>query len=420
MTFPETHYIFFGGCNEGYSGSVLGSVEITVPSSNIDSSDYPNIKVALTRTVTATRQRPGNDRRQRGGFFKRIQERPTIQAHSNPHNEQTSSTDTETLTQCYLWHTPDDIQHHPDHDTTRLKFNFMIPVHYKTPPTVETMLGALSYSLTATSTFASGWTKTTSQPIRILRRAIPDYCRTIHHIRNFSDSGIAISLDLTPDESPALDMKTSYTGKLTANRTIMPGNRVSERWHVVIKELRWRIEETVKVLSTSGHGDTQEVKDEGVRQLCNGIQSGNWSVLKYQRKGNVTDGDTIEIPFNISIPRSANVAEEMGISAYTSDTKQSCRPDVYECSARPPTLEKRTALSVNHRLRLDIVAGVDTIDQATGKLVDRKHLWKLFGAAFRLPIYEFASSEEVPDTAFLVNDIPPMYEDEFQPPAYEI
>ncbi|RJE21503.1 hypothetical protein PHISCL_06165 [Aspergillus sclerotialis] len=418
LTSPDTHYIFLGGYNEGYSGPILGSVEITVPSS-IHSSGYPNIKVALTRTVTSTRKRPDTTYQYSCGLFKRIQKRNSIQDKSTPKSEQSSSSDTETLSQCYLWHTPNDIQYNHDNNMARLKFNFAIPVHNKTPPTTETMLGSVSYAITAISTSIDGAKTTTSQPIQILRRAIPDFYRTIHHTRSFFDERVAVSLDLTPDESSAPDTKASYTGRLVAHRTIKPGRRPSERRHVVIKELRWRVEETVRVLSISGHGGTRDVKDECVRQLCDGSHSGHWSISKKLLKGEMAHDETIVVPFDIGIPRSANVAEEMGISAYSPDTKQPCRHDACECDTRTPTIDKRIVLSVSHRLRLDIIAGMDTIDQDTGRLVDRKPLWKLFGAFFCLPIHEFASPEDIPDAAFLANDIPPMYEDGFQPPSYK-
>ena len=411
LTSPDTHYIFFGG-DEGYSEPILGSVKITVPSSSITSSDYPNIKLALTRTVTSARKPSDAVHPHNYGLFKRIQKRGLVRDKDAPKSEQTSSTDTETLSQCYLWHTPNDIQHHHDNDTASLKFKFAIPIHHKMPPTAKTMLGTVSYAVTAISTSKCGVTTTTSQPIQILRRAIYDFSRSIHHTRGFLDERVAVSLDLTP-ESPAPDRKASYTGKLVAHRTIMPGRRASERRHVVIKELRWRVEETVRVLSISGHGDTRDVKDQCIRQLCDGSQSGHWSVSKKLLKGEVTHDDTIAIPFDIIIPRSANAAEEIGVSAYNPETKQSCRHDTCESNTR-------IALSVSHRLRLDIIAGVDTIDQVTGRLVDRKPLWKLFGALFCLPIHEFATSKDVPDAAFLANDIPPMYEDGFEPPGYKI
>lgn len=420
LTSPETHYIFLGDHGERYCEPVLGSVEVTVPSSNIGLSGYPNINVGLARTITSARRRPDTPRRSNGGLLQKLQKRRSARDNTPSIIEEGSSADSEMLMQCHLWHIPDEIQHNHHNNTAKLKFNFALPIPHKTPPTIETMLGTVSYAISATLTSTCG-EKTTSQPIHILRRAIPDYCRTIHHSRSFSDEQFAVSLDLIPNKSPGSDMKASYTAKLSTQRTMIPGPRETEMRHVVIKELKWRVEETVRVLSIPTHGGVQDAewKEERVRQLCDGSQTGHWSVSKTLRKGQAKN-NTIEVPFHIAIPRNANVAEKIGTSAYNSDTKQSRQRDISPgCYSNNPTLPKTTALFVTHRLRLDIIAGADTVDQVTGRLVDRQSLWKLFGASFSLPINEFASPEEVPDAAYFANDIPPLYEPGIQPPSYE-
>lgn len=419
---PKTHYIFLGDQDEGYSEPMTGSVDITVPSSSIGSSGYPHIKVGLERTITSARRRPDPVRRNSGGLLQKLQKRRSAQENSTTIIEHGSSTDTETLIQCHLWHIPDEIQYNHGNNTANLRFNFALSIPRETPPTMETMLGTVSYALSASLMSRSG-ERTTSQPIQILRRAIPDYCGTIHESRSFFDERFNVALDLIPNKSPGSDMKASYTAKLSTEQTVIPGPRATERRYVVIKELKWRVEEIVRVLSIPSHGGIQDAewKEECVRQLCNGSQTGYWTLPRDLRNGQATD-TTIEVPFDISIPRSANVAEKIGISAYNTDTKQPRQHDLSSPERDPsnPALPKTTALSVAHRLRLDIIAGADTVDQVTGRLVDRQPLWKLFGASFCLPIHEFASPEEVPDAALFANDIPPMYEPGFQPPSYEI
>lgn len=420
LTTPQTHYVFLGPHDESYSGPLSGSVEIIIASSNIDSSDYPKLSVRLTRTVAFERRCAAMAPRRSSGFFKCLRRRRVIQAQLTPIRGQSASSSTETITRCDLWHTQHHLEHHQDRGTTSLKFNFGIPVPFDIPPTTETVLGTVSYMITATSTSTIGMTATATRPIQILRRAIPGHARTIQHVRTFRSDRVRLFLDITPKESSGPGNKASYTARLCAKQTITEGPRTAQMRHVVIKELKWRFEETAKALSKPSHHETQDAiyhKEQCVRQLCHGRVTGRWSATGGRPKTEATD-DMIQISFDVSIPASADAVEVLEMSAI--DTKQAClHQGPCECPARTHTDDEKAAIIASHQLKLDIIAGEDIIDQETGRLVDRKPLWKSFGAFFPMPVYEFMSSQEIPNAAFPSNDTLPMYDDASKPPNYD-
>lgn len=421
LTTPPTHYIFLGPHDESYSSPLSGSVEIIIASSNIDSSGYPKLSVRLTRTVAFERRCAATAPRRSSGFFKCLRRRRVTQAQLIPTRGQSASSSTETITQCDLWHTQHHVEHHQDRGTTSLKYNFGIPVPFDIPPTTETVLGTVSYMITATSTSTIGTTATATRPIQILQRAIPGHARAIQHVRTFRSDRLRIFLDITPKESPGPGNKASYTARLCAKQTITESSRTAQMRHVVIKELKWRFEETAQALSKSNHHETQDTiyhKEQCARQLCHGRVTGRWSATGGRPKTEATD-DMIQISFDVSIPASADAAQVLEMSAI--DTKQAClHQGPCECPARTHTDDEKAAIIASNQLKLDVITGEDIIDQETGRLVDRKPLWKSFGAFFPMPVYEFMSSQEIPNAAFPANDTPPVYDDASKPPNYDV
>lgn len=418
LTTPETHCIFLGPHDESYTGPVSGSLDITIASSDIDSCDYPKLRVSLTRTVAFERRCAATAPRRSGGFWEYFRRRKVTHAQPTPiRGQNASSSSTETITQCDLWHTQHNVDHHQDQDrgTTSLKFNFGIPIPFDILPTTETVLGTVSYMMTATCTSTTGTTATATRPIQILQRAIPGHARTIQHVRTFRSDRVRLFLDITPKESPGPGNKASYTAKLCARQTITEGPRPAQMRHVVIKELKWRVEETAQALSKPSHRETPDAtyhKEHCVRTLGHGRVTGPWSATGGRAKIEATD-DIIQISFDVSIPASADGVETLELSAI--NTKQAC---LHQGPCECPADDDKAAITASHQLKLDVIAGEDIIDQETERLVDRKPLWKLFGAFFPIPVYEFISSPEIPHAALAANDTLPTYDAASNPPNY--
>lgn len=416
LTTPPDHSIYLGPQDERYSSPLSGSVEILLASSCIDSSGYPKLSVRLTRTVAVAQQCVATASQRRSDFLKNLRRPWATQPQLTADCGQSASSSTETITRCDLWHTQCLVEHQ-DQRTTKLRFDFGIPVPFDILPTTETVLGTVSYAITATSTSPTGTTATATRPIQIVRRAIPGHARTIQHMRTFREHRVRIFLNLTPKECPGSGNKASYIARLCASPTITEGTRPTQMRHVVIKELKWRVEETTTVVSKPSSSHQVYHKEQCVRQLCRGRMTGRWSATGGHPRTDATD-DMVQISFDINIPTRTAAAPILETS--TIDTTQPClhqRP--CQCSSHTHPDDAHAMLATHQQLKLDTIAGEDVIDQETGKLVDRKPLWKLFGAFFPLSVYDFLSSHEMPHAAFSANDLPPKYEATPTPPDYD-
>lgn len=181
---------------------------------------------------------------------------------------------------------------------------------------------------------------------------------------------------------------------------------MTEMRHVVVKELKWKVEETVKLLSIPG-GATQavECQEQYVRPLCRDSQTGRWSATGGGRRMQTTE-DMIDIPFKIRI---GSGMADVELAAYSLDSGRE-QPDLHRDG-------ETGAIVVNHQLTVDIVTAEDTIDQVTGRLVDRKPLWKSFSVCCALPVYDFVSpNTDLPGIIF--NEAPLPYDEESSPPGY--
>ena len=69
---------------------------------------------------------------------------------------------------------------------------------------------------------------------------------------------------------------------------------------------------------------------------------------------------------------------------------------------------------VDHRLRLDLITGEDTLDEKTGDLINRRQFAKAFTTCYTL------GRNAIPEGTFHGNSAPPLYEGESaMPPAYD-
>lgn len=115
--------------------------------------------------------------------------------------------------------------------------------------------------------------------------------------------------------------------------------------------------------------------------------------------------DMIDIPFEIKI---GSGTADVELATYNLGTES--QPDTHRDG------EPRVIV-VNHQLTLDIVTAEDTIDQVTGRLVDRKPLWKSFSVCCALPVYDFTPpNTDLPGLIF--NEAPLPYDEESSPPGY--
>ncbi|KAL4967598.1 uncharacterized protein BDV14DRAFT_197962 [Aspergillus stella-maris] len=353
LVIPENHTLF-STAEDSYSLPITGSLYL--PASSL--TDTPEITIELVRYVKPRKKRA-----------------PVIQKSWNltdclskrksqpiqPRQKSTSipKAQEETLVQCKLWTSPN--------TTNKQRYDFNLPVPSDIPATMQTVLGSVSYAITATASSSTAMLQG-SKIINILRYVEPE---TKSHIRWYAGDKIMTELCATPMVLEGKQRRTAYHLEWLARSTITKGLRESEVRYMVARELRWRIDEIVS-LTLLTHGSPREkVCQQHIRKLCSGRKKGHWIASGSYNDG----GDAIQIPFEVDIP---TAVESTDVSSY-------------------PDSEHRDSLAITaeHRLYVEVITGEDTFHRETGDLVDRRARVKSYEAAFVLPVHRFSRDSEV-------------------------
>ncbi|BAE59006.1 unnamed protein product [Aspergillus oryzae RIB40] len=238
---------------------VLGT-DLIVP--DLLSSESYKICIALPKRSSFADEKPA-------GRLDGLWIRPSRKRNQNsPHATTQPEPNVETLVQYDLCHAPDEIDPKEGEDETWLKFSFYLPIPSNIPPTTETVLGSVSYAITATvapSTISSTRILKDTQQIKMSRRVVSE---PIRHIRQYPGERVLTELSMVPSQlytDTPEEMKVAYSLEWVAHSTIAKGARDMEVKYVVGKELKWRVEETVKYLSISRGGNPQR---EAVTTTC--------------------------------------------------------------------------------------------------------------------------------------------------------
>ncbi|KAE8376948.1 hypothetical protein BDV26DRAFT_222073 [Aspergillus bertholletiae] len=430
---PTTHQVYEGSHGERYSPPISGSVLVPVSSLELDQAEYPDVTVSLVRTVTLRHHDQSsnvpNDNK-KGDFLSRIRGKrvPQTQTSVTPQNEESKTV--ETLVQCQLWHSPEPVERFEESGVALLKFLFSIPVPLGISGTTETPFGGLSYAVHAAVTSSSGVTVDATRDVQILSRIVTGPSQTVRHFKKYTGERLQSELALTPEQPANAKTKLAYSAKLVARGTAVRGNRPTERKQIFVREVRWSVEETVRLMkiTTSDddpEGETVTWKEKSVRQLCSGKQQGRWAPnknLSAQQPKSLDTRDQIHVPFDIVIPRGASTADQRDLSSCTFDSGSPCR-HLTPCKFNERcgvSKGERTTIMVDHRLRIDLVTGEDTLDDKTGDLINRRQFAKAFTTFYTLPIHEAAGRNAIPEGTFHGNSAPPLYEGESaMPPAYD-
>ncbi|KAE8402414.1 hypothetical protein BDV37DRAFT_252528 [Aspergillus pseudonomiae] len=428
---PTTHHVYEGSHGERYSPPISGSVLVPVSLLDFEQAEYPNVTVSLLRTVTLRDNElasNGQNDNKKGDFLQRIRRKRVPQTQTIVTQQKEGSSTVETLVQCQLWHSPEPVELY-ESGAAVLKFLFSIPVPFGTSGTTETPFGGLSYAVRAAVTFPSGMAVDATKDVQILSQIVTGPSQTVRHFKKYTGERLQSELSLTPEQPTDPKAKLAYSAKLVARGTTARGARPTERKQFFVREVQWSVEETVKLMKVSGgenpDGENITWKEQSVRQLCSGKQQGRWAPnkkLSAQQRKLHEDHDRIDVQFNITIPRSASTADGPDLSSCTFDSGKPCR-HVTPCKFNEECAEsrgERTTIMVDHRLRVHLIAGEDTLDDKTGDLINRRQFAKAFTTCYTLPIHEVAGRNAIPEGTFHGNSAPPLYEGESaMPPAYD-
>ncbi|KAL6228960.1 hypothetical protein BDW75DRAFT_246161 [Aspergillus navahoensis] len=308
--------------------SLFLSPATSTVASSLPASCRPEIKIKLARLVSHRRLRlatPG-----KGNSGKALPWRRTT-AQVEPLPSQIPNAQSQTLVECNIWPTPDV----RGRDVHEQKFNFSLPIPGNIPPTTDTVLGSVSYIMTAAVRLALSVSIQDLHPIRIRRVASPV---PILHLRTYPGSPVVTELCIAPHPSD-----TKRAGK--KQNIASTGGRESEVKYVVATAVRWRVDKTVKRLSLVRHvngpnGQKVICNQQYTRQLCQGEIAGRWMA---------DSGCTTQTP------RQGNARNH-----------------------------------VSHQLRVEVVTGEYTFHRKTGDLVERRTCVKSYKAVFALPVRDAA------------------------------
>ncbi|KAL4764561.1 uncharacterized protein BDW70DRAFT_156722 [Aspergillus foveolatus] len=373
---PNTHVLVDGECNAPIPGSVSISPATSAFASPLSAVCRPEITVKLVRLVSSRRPSPSSPGNETGNKTLPWRRRT---AQVQPLRSHTPNAQSQTLAECIIWHNPDVTSL----DLQERKFSFSLPIPGNIPPTADTVLGTVSYTIAATVRFASSVSVQDSLPIKI-RRAAP--LEPVWHTRAYPGSPVVTELCIAPcpAETKRTGHQAQYDIEWQAKSTILDGERESEVKYVVAEEVRWQVDEIVKCLSLARQENRTNRRkivssQEHTRQICQGAIAGRW-LAGSGRKDQPEEagaGGRIEIPFQVRIP---TAVDEIDALAYFGDP---------ECAHGEEMDEMETlAITVSHRLHLEVVTGEDTFHRETGDLVERRRRVRSYKADFALPVRE--------------------------------
>ncbi|KAI9932007.1 hypothetical protein ASPWEDRAFT_171865 [Aspergillus wentii DTO 134E9] len=294
----------------------------------------------------------------------------------------------------------------PPLPTTQGHLEFSMSIPSNTPPTTNTPIATISYAIVATVNRPPETPIVTTHPMQLVRYTVQNEPQSIQYIRTYPNSRTRTTAILpqnaTTDSRPTI----SFSVTILLRPAIAPGDRKTEMKHIVVKDVRWRVDEIAKLFDKPIEGQMQSIcKDKHVRSLCSARQKGHWSIPKKQCLEQHKDTQ-ISITFDIDISQAAMAADDTNISAFTCGHLYS-RPLACDNVDQPST-SKAIAITVDHQLEIELLADEDTFHIETGKLVDRRH-WKAFSAQYPLSLCKYLVEEEVLPRYEGISNAPPEY-----------
>lgn len=413
---PQTHHIYSDIHGDNYTRPLCGSV-IFRPSSNFEITNSTQLQTQLVRIVQSNKS--SASRCQDKGLLGRMRRQFSTSVTRAETGKACCAI--EEVTRPLLLLSEDQPS-----EGSLINIPFSIPMPVNMPASTTTSQGTISYAIIASVTTPERTLLSTSQPLHLTRQVISDQ-PTVQHVRSYPNSKvieqISLTQTLTTDSCP--DLSFSMTVKL---RKQSSPQRHSEFKSAVIRGLRCRVEEVTKTFikpSQYAQGDYNNQREEElvcVRELCNSNQKGYWNTIANQipeAQENAQKPSLVDITFGFTIPKNARPAQPADLSCYAFD-REHLNPDSLSPELRDrycSTTYERLAITVEHRLKLDLVTGEDTFCRETNSLVDRKILGAAVNAAFPLVLL---GKHEGDIGDLVLERTPPRYEEvPMAPPNYD-
>lgn len=427
---PSSHAIYFKLKGEAFSRPISASVVLR-KCADTDFLGVKRVRISLVRILSSKTSRDCPNRGQ--PFFKQFCR--LLSSKTAP--EIVETTQSCSVIEKMTLRVPSiatDIQvGYSPNEGKVYKIPFHMPIAPNIPASATTDLGNISYFLAASVTATDGNILGTSQEINFIRQLIPDCNTDIQHIRNYPNAAVVAQINLTQQIDSTEDSKICLDAKILLRRPAAPTSRSTEFKCVAIRGIRYRVEEVVKLFSPpdDSHQPEDELrsanqptdKQSTTLELFNGFQKGYWGTLqnpivKEHHPSESNHDSHIEIKLNIPIPKDVKATPEVSLSSYTAQPipEHAILPSLQGqfCLRTPENL----MITVEHRLRFDLLTSEDTFDVDNHNLVDRNPLRTVLNVSFPLYLFQRAHGR--------INEIicqgnPPCYDEvPLSPPGYQV
>lgn len=355
---PSSHAVYVDSEGEPYGGPLAGTIHTS--SQTLDS-----LQVALVRTIqispyasTIPTKKP--TRLRTSLSFRKPKQTPKQTPASASFQQE--------ILRCNLSTTPASSRTHPD-DLVTHSFLFALPSPLHQPESIPGPGLDVSYNLIARATTCNGQNLAHSQPLRLIRRRLPDPWDIVTHTRGFPKSNVKLELTLLPQLS-ASGQCTHYSGDIQLRNVALPGTRPSEWTALVVEKLSWRLDEIITLETKTSETTTQ------TRDLAHSAKKGRWPAV-----GNV----------DLHGPLSEQSFEDMAISI---PIEINLGKDSHAINDITITDPDSPSLTVRHQVTVELVTGRETISRDTGSLVARRSSVQGFGATIPVPLHSYADAAD--------------------------
>ncbi|KAJ5838139.1 hypothetical protein EN45_032200 [Penicillium chrysogenum] len=266
-----------------------------------------------------------------------------------------------------------------------LKSYFYLDIPTNIPATTKTPIGTITYELEATAATSKHGMITYRRPLNINRQMGLTVPKQTEQSLNFPTSNAIQGMTLSQNSTPRSGSRISFTATIHTHWETALAARPTELRYLVVRELRWHVEEVVEIISIGSPGVKYPICErQSVRKLCDGSSKGYWGSSRnpyttepYRPNLEEKAGEKrgIRIPFDFTIPKRAKVVDDVDLAAYETGTEGFgqalyCGFPGEDYLYSPGRVTK--GITVHHRLKIELVMGEDVFHTGTGKLVERK------------------------------------------------
>ncbi|KAJ5913516.1 hypothetical protein N7504_002399 [Penicillium tannophilum] len=379
---PKSHNLYFNFQGDSYCRPIIGIVAFQPPQ-GFEAIVSSQLRVQLIRTITSNPSPPTTCQSQ--GLLECMRRRFT---KTEPAAVNRTCSTIGEVTEVIL-PLPNSQANGSSTESQNIQIPFTIPIPVDIPGSVTTSLGEISYHLMA---FVIAETDTIAgerQPIHLYRQGISDE-PTIEYVRSYPKSKVITQISLSQQIHSRAKSDLSFSMNIKLRNPTTRGERASELRCPTVRGIRCRVEEVTILLVKSDDCD-QEVELVTIREICNGRQKSHWEIIENSPGTHQDDAyrtGSVDVLFGFTIPKNANPAQRTDLSCYDFDPghldPRTLPPGLLECYTS--TMKEKLVMTVEHRLKLDLLTGEDTFERSTMTLVDRKPIRVALNASFPLLI----------------------------------